>query len=90
MRSKLELCVDVLQVLVDSGPLKVTHILLKARVNHITLKPVLSKLLAESLVEEKRLKDDCVAFEITLRGRVVLEELVRFSKHCPVASLVFA
>ncbi len=89
-RSKLELCLDVLRVLEEHEGSKVSWILLRARVNYVTLKPVLQKLLEEALVEEAGLRDGSVLYAITSRGRVILEELVRFRTHSPVASLVFA
>jgi len=79
-RSKLELYVDILEVMVVHGPLKVTWITLRARVNYALLKPILSSLMEKALVEEKKVKHGIVVFAATDLGRRSLEQYRQFSK----------
>jgi predicted transcriptional regulator len=86
-RSKLELYADILEVLVNNGPLKVTWISLRARVNYALMKPMLGHLVAKALVEEKRLKDGSVGFCATELGR---ESLKQFKSFCSFNPIVFS
>ena len=52
-RSKLEMYIDILKVLAQRGPLKLTHIMYKANVNCSVLKEYLDFLIEQELVEEK-------------------------------------
>ena len=52
-RSKLEMYVDILEVLPLRGPLKLTHVMYKANVNCSILKEYLQFLIEQGLVEEK-------------------------------------
>jgi predicted transcriptional regulator len=76
-RSKLELHLDILRVLAQHGPLKLTHVMYKANVNCSILKQYLSFLIQHNLVEEqtlqKRRHKTRVVYAITERGRAVLK-----------------
>jgi len=76
-RSKLEMYVDILKVLVHHGPLKLTHIMYKANVNCSVLKQHLDFLIQQNLVEEqtlgKKRNKTRVVYAITERGRTVLK-----------------
>jgi predicted transcriptional regulator len=52
-RSKLEMYVDIIKVLAQRGPLKLTHVMYKANVNSGVLKECLDFLLKQGLVEER-------------------------------------
>ncbi len=84
-RSKLELYVDILEAIVNSGPLKVTWISLKARINYAVMKPMLNNMVARALVEERRFKDGSVGFCATKLGRESLEQFKSFSNFNPIA-----
>ena len=75
-RSKLEMHIDVLKVLANRGPLKLTHIMYKANVNCSVLKEYLDFLIQRGLVEEqtmhKKRNKKKVVYAITERGRTVL------------------
>jgi len=75
-RSKLEMHIDVLKVLANRGPLKLTHIMYKANVNCSVLKEYLDFLIQRGLVEEqtmhKKRNKTKVVYAITERGRTVL------------------
>jgi predicted transcriptional regulator len=76
-RSKLEMYVDILKVLVHHGPLKLTHIMYKANVNCSVLKQYLDFLIQQNLIEEqtlgKKRNKTRVVYAITERGRTVLK-----------------
>ncbi len=55
-RSKLEIYIDILNVLALKGQLKLTHIMYKSNVNCKVLKEQLEFLIKNGLVEEKMLK----------------------------------
>jgi hypothetical protein len=54
-RSKLEMYVDILSVLANRGPLKLTHIMYKANVNCSVLEGLLDFLIKQGLVEKRYL-----------------------------------
>jgi predicted transcriptional regulator len=76
-RSKMEMYVDILKVLAQNGPLKLTHIMYKANVNCSVLKLTLDFLMKQNLIEQqiKRKKRNKikVRYAITERGRTVVK-----------------
>ena len=71
-RSKLEMYIDILRVLAQKGPLKLTHIMYKANVNCSVLKEFLDFLTQQNLVEEKIIGKKRTVYAITPQGRKVL------------------
>jgi len=71
-RSKLEMHIDILKVLAQKGPLKLTHIMYKANVNCSVLKEFLDFLTQQNLIEERTLGKKRTVYAITPRGRKVL------------------
>ncbi len=71
-RSKLEMYIDILKVLAQKGPLKLTHIMYKANVNCSVLKEYLDFLIQQNLVEEKTIGKKRTVYAITPQGRKVL------------------
>jgi len=71
-RSKLEMYIDILKVLAQRGPLKLTHIMYKANVNCSVLKEFLDFLTQQNLVEEKTIGKKRTVYAITPQGRRVL------------------
>jgi len=74
-RSKLEIYVDILKVLAQNGPLKLTHIMYKANVNCSVLRQFLDSLSQQSLIEEQtfhKKKQQKIVYAITERGRTAL------------------
>jgi predicted transcriptional regulator len=76
-RSKMEMYIDILKVMAQNGPMKLTHIMYKANVNCNVLKENLSFLLQQNLIEEqikvKRRNKTKVRYAITERGRTVIK-----------------
>src|SRR5665811_2000237 len=67
-RSKLEMYVDILKVLAQKGPLKLTHIMYKANVNCKVLKEYLDFLVKQGLIEERIVGKSKVVYANTARG----------------------
>jgi predicted transcriptional regulator len=72
-RSKLEIYIDILNVLALKGQLKLTHIMYKSNVNCKVLKEQLEFLMKNNLVEEKILRKEKVVYGITSKGMQVLK-----------------
>ncbi len=51
-RSKIEMYIDILKVLANSGPSKMTHIIFESNFNDTMLKEYLGFLIKQGLVEE--------------------------------------
>ena len=83
-RSKLEMYVDILKVLAQRGPLKLTHIMYKANVNCSVLKENLDFLTKQGLVEEKILRKERIVYAITQRGVTVLKYFRELKEVLPI------
>jgi predicted transcriptional regulator len=83
-RSKLEMYVDILQVLAHRGPLKLTHIMYKANVNCSVLKEYLDFLMKQGLVEERTVGKRRVVYNITQRGITVLKYFRELKQVLPI------
>jgi predicted transcriptional regulator len=83
-RSKLEMYVDILKVLAQRGPLKLTHVMYKANVNCSVLKEYLDFLLKQGLVEEKIVGKRRVVYAITPRGVTVLKYFRELEQVLPI------
>ncbi len=74
-RSKMEMYIDILKVLAQRGPLKLTHIMYKCNMNCSVLKQFLDFLSKQSLIEEQviqKRKTQKIVYAITARGRTAL------------------
>lgn len=65
--------VDVLSVLAQRGPLKLTHIMYKANLNCSVLGEYLDFLIEKELVEERKAQKNRTVYAITQRGVTVLK-----------------
>lgn len=83
-RSKLEMYVDVLRVLIQHGPLKLTHIMYKANINCSVLKEFLEFLIKNGLVEERSVGEKRVVYAITQRGRKLIKAFRELKQMVPV------
>lgn len=68
-RSKLELYVAVLNVVAIRGPLNITGLLLRARLNHVQLKPILNNLINKGVIQEQHLENDSIVYVLTSLGQ---------------------
>lgn len=83
-RSKLEMYIDILKVLAQRGPTKLTHIMYKANVNCSVLKEYLDFLIKQGLVEEKAMGKKRVVYAITQRGITVLKYFRELKQVLPI------
>ena len=76
-RSKMEMSIDILKVLDQNGPLKLTHVMYKANLNCSVLKQNLDFLINQNLIEEqitlKRRNKTKISYAITDRGKTVIK-----------------
>src|SRR5512139_1303978 len=84
-RSKLEMYVDILKVLAQRGPLKLTHIMYKANVNCSALSEYLDFLLKQGLVEERNVKKNRIVYAVTQRGLTVIKSFRELKQALPIA-----
>ena len=71
-RSKMEMHLDILKILAQKGPLKLTHIMYKSNVNCSVLKEYLEFLIKQEMIEEKTLRKERNVYAITKKGQNVL------------------
>ena len=83
-RSKLEMCVDILKVLANRSPLKLTHIMFKANVNCNVLKEYLDFLTKQGLVEVKIVGKGRRVYAITQLGVTVFEQFRELKEVLPI------
>ena len=83
-RSKLEVYIDILEVLAIRGPLKLTHIMYKSNVNCSVLKDQLEFLIKNTLVEERILRREKVVYAVTPRGLQILKSFREIKQVFPV------
>jgi predicted transcriptional regulator len=83
-RSKLEMHIDILRVLADYEPLKLTHMMYKVNINCCALKDYLEFLIKQGLVEEKAVGKKGLAYMITQRGRLVVKAFEELKHVLPI------
>jgi predicted transcriptional regulator len=79
-RSKLETYIDILNMLSNTGPLKLTLIMHKTNFAESIVKAYLEFLIKQGLVEERTVKKISPVFAVTQRGITMLkhfQELVQ-------------
>jgi predicted transcriptional regulator len=76
--------VDILKVLGQRGPLKLTHIMYKANVNCKILREYLDFLLVQGLIEERIVGKSRVVYANTQRGLTVLKYFREVNKALPL------
>jgi predicted transcriptional regulator len=87
-RSKLEMYVDILKVLAQRGPLKLTHVMYKANVNCSVLKEYMDFLIKQGLVEERTVGKSRVVYAVTQRGITVLKYFKELKQVLPIVEEV--
>ena len=83
-RSKLEMYIDILKVLAQRGPLKLTHVMYKANVNCSVLKEYMDFLIKQGLVEERTIGKRRVVYAVTQRGITVLKYFRELKQALPI------
>jgi predicted transcriptional regulator len=83
-RSKIEMYVDILEVLAHNGPLKLTHIMYGVNVNCSLLKEHVEFLTKQGLIEEKTLEKERTAYAITQLGLKILQQFKALKEVLPI------
>jgi predicted transcriptional regulator len=76
--------VDILKVLTQRGPLKLTHIMYKANLNCSVLIQYLDFLAKQGLVEERVVGGSSVVYACTARGIKVLKSFKELNQVLPI------
>ena len=83
-RSKLEMYLDILRVLAQTGPLKLTHVMYKTNVNCSILKEYLNFLIQKNLVAERTVNNKRLVYVITDNGVQVLRSFRELKTLLPI------
>jgi predicted transcriptional regulator len=67
-RSKLEINLEILKILSQKGPMKLTHIMFKANVNCDVLKKNVELLIKQGLIEARSVGRERIVYSITHQG----------------------
>jgi predicted transcriptional regulator len=76
--------VDILKVLAQRGPLKLTHVMYKANVNCSVLSEYLEFLMRQGLVEERTLTKNRIVYAVTQQGITVLRSFRELTQALPI------
>jgi predicted transcriptional regulator len=79
-RSKLQIQINILTVLNQRGPSKITHIMYESNTNCGILKKNLTFLTKQELVEKKTTGKDRIAYRITPKGTSMLSTFKEFKQ----------
>ncbi len=80
MGSKLEMYVDILKILAESGPLKASHIAVEANASIKTLQGYLEFLIKQELIEERMVGKRNTVYANTSRGTSVIKFFTELDK----------
>ena len=83
-RSKIELYISTLEALAYYGPMKITKITYKAKMNCSPLKTIIDDLIQKDLVEERTLEKDKVVYAATPRARIILSYFNELKQMLPI------
>jgi predicted transcriptional regulator len=84
-RSKMEMYISTLEALAYCGPLKITRITYKAKMNCSQLKAILDDLIQNKLVEERPLRKNQIFYAATPKARTVLSYFAEIKELLPTA-----
>ena len=82
-RSKMELYISTLEALVYHGPLKITGISYKAKINYSQIKEVIADLIKKELVEERRNGKRRVVYVANPRAKTVISHFEELKEMLP-------
>jgi len=81
----MEMYISTLEALAYYGPLKITRITYKAKMNCSPLKAILHDLIQKKLVEERTLKKNKIIYAATPKARTVLSYFCKLKEMLPIA-----
>jgi predicted transcriptional regulator len=85
-RSQIEIYLDIIGILSNTGPLNLTHIMYKANLNCNKLKTYLSFLTKQGLVEKKTIGCGKTIYDITPLGLTILKQFKELKEVLPIVS----
>ena len=80
----MEMYISTLEALAFSGPLKITRITYKAKMNFSQLKPIMDDLIQKKLVEEKEFKKNKTAYLATPKAIEILSYFNELKEMLPI------
>ena len=80
----MEMYISTLEALAYYGPLKLTRVTYKAKMNCSQLKAILADLIQKKLVEERTLKKNKVVYAATPTARTILLHFEEFKEMLPI------
>jgi predicted transcriptional regulator len=80
----MEMCLDILEVLANRSPLKLTHVRNRASVNCGVLKECFGFLIKQGLVEVKLIRRERKVYAITQLGVSVLKQFRELKEVLPI------
>jgi len=83
-RSHLELYVEILNLLSQSGSLKLAHLMYKTNLNYTMIKKYVEFLAKQGLVEEQTVGNDRTLWAITQRGTGVIKYFPQQERNLPI------
>lgn len=83
-RSKMEMYISTLEALAYYGPLKITRITYKAKMNCSQLKAILDDLVHKELVEERTLRKNKIVYVATPKARTILSYFNELKEMLPL------
>jgi predicted transcriptional regulator len=83
-RSKIEIYISTLEALAYYGPMKITRITYKAKINCSPLKAILADLIQKDLVEERTLEKNEIVYAATPKARIMLSYFNELKEMLPI------
>jgi predicted transcriptional regulator len=83
-RSRIELYISTLEALAHYGPMKITKITYKAKMNLGPLKAILDDLIQKDIVEERTLEKNRVVYAATSKARIILSHFNELKEMLPI------
>jgi predicted transcriptional regulator len=80
----MEMCISTLEALAYYGPMKITKITYKAKMNCSQLKEILDSLIEEKLVEERMLRKNKIVYVATPKARTILSYFNELKEMLPI------
>lgn len=83
MPSKIEMYIDILNVLEHKGPLKTSHIMHEVNINRNVLNGNFEFLIKQGLIEERVAGESSVVYANTARGSAVIKFFMGLDEALP-------
>jgi predicted transcriptional regulator len=80
----MEMYISTLEALAYYGPMKITKITYKAKMNCSQLKEILDSLIEEKLVEERMLRKNKIVYVATPKARTILSYFNELKEMLPI------